>query len=136
MLITMPALLLLALGLDQIAHFRSPILGRAPVFEKFVPGGQPSHGKLLDMCRFLHAEETALLSPTRNAAGITTDRTLYTTTFPCNLCANKIVATGIKNVVFAEPYPMKDAMETLRKAGIVIRKSQGVKSSAFFRLYR
>ena len=34
-----------------------------------------------------------------------TDATLYSTTFPCHLCAKHIVAAGIDRVVFLEPYP-------------------------------
>ncbi len=30
---------------------------------------------------------------------------LFTTTFPCHMCAKHIVAAGIKKVVFLEPYP-------------------------------
>jgi hypothetical protein len=30
---------------------------------------------------------------------------LYCTTFPCHMCAKHIVASGISNVVFLEPYP-------------------------------
>jgi len=31
--------------------------------------------------------------------------TLYATTFPCHDCARHIVASGITNVVYVEPYP-------------------------------
>jgi cytidine deaminase len=33
------------------------------------------------------------------------DGTLYTTTFPCHLCARHIVAAGIRRVVYVHPYP-------------------------------
>jgi deoxycytidylate deaminase len=108
----------------------------ANVYEEFVPGAQPAMGKLLDMCRSLHAEEKALLGLTCDASGIPANGTLFTTTFPCNLCANKIVAAGIKKVVFAEPYPMPEAMAVLQNSGVELINFQGVKSSAYFRLYR
>jgi cytidine deaminase len=31
--------------------------------------------------------------------------TLYTTTYPCHICARHIVAAGITRVVYVEPYP-------------------------------
>jgi len=106
------------------------------IFSTYVPGGKDSPGKLLDMCRALHAEEMALLQLAKISRVTNENLILYCTTQPCNLCANKIVAAGIKNVVYAEPYSMKDAEDILKKGGVETRRFQGVKSSAFFRLYR
>jgi deoxycytidylate deaminase len=100
-----------------------------------LPGAGDATGKMLDMCKALHAEETALLGlhgVSKNGGG---ELILYTTTFPCNLCANKIVQAGIKSVVFAEPYTMKEAEEILRLGGVKTRMFEGVKSSAYFRIY-
>lgn len=62
---------------------------------------------LLDITEYgraVHAEMEALLSSARN--GISTiGTTLYTTTYPCHNCAKHIVASGIKNVTYIEPYP-------------------------------
>jgi len=88
------------------------------------------------MCRALHAEENAILYLARDGSGVPSNGTLYTTTFPCSLCANKIAAVGLKKVVFAEPYPMPEALEVLTQNQVEVVKFQGVKSSAFFRLYR
>ena len=93
-------------------------------------------GKLLDMCRALHAEENALLNLTKISRNNSSDLVLYTTTYPCNLCANKIVAAGIKKVMYSDPYPMEDAKKTLESGGVTVEKFQGIKSSAFFRLYK
>ena len=104
------------------------------VFHSFVPGAKGAHGKLMDMCRALHAEENAIISRPAafsNGEGLV----LYTTTFPCNLCANKIVAAGIKEVVYAEPYNMVEAEEILRNGGVAVRRFTGIKSTAYFRLY-
>lgn len=111
------------------------------VFRGVVPGADSRYGKLLDMCRALHGEENAILSLARNGIRLPPGCTLYTTTFPCTLCANKIRQLGIKRVVYAEPYPQKEAQDILEKGGdkgdkVDVVKFQGVKSSAFFRLYR
>jgi deoxycytidylate deaminase/dephospho-CoA kinase len=106
------------------------------IFDTYLPGGKDSPGKLLDMCRALHAEEMALLRLAKIGGGSNENRILYTTTQPCNLCANKIVASGIKNVVYAEPYSMKESEEILIKGNVNRIRFQGVKSSAYFKLYR
>ncbi len=103
------------------------------VFKKFLTS--VSAGKLLDMCRALHAEEHALLHLTKISGQNSDNLVLYTTTYPCNLCANKIVVAGIKKVVYADPYPMKEAKNILESGGVKTVKFQGIKSSAFFRLY-
>ncbi|EWS97870.1 cytidine deaminase [Pseudoalteromonas sp. SCSIO_11900] len=62
---------------------------------------------LLDITEYgraVHAEMEALLSSARN--GISTRGTnLYTTTYPCHNCAKHIVASGVKRVLYIEPYP-------------------------------
>lgn len=58
--------------------------------------------------RAVHAEMEALSSCARR--GISTSlQTLYTTTFPCHNCARHIVGSGIKKVVYIEPYPKSKA---------------------------
>ncbi len=100
-----------------------------------LPGTGEESGRLLDMCRALHAEENAILGLAGVAKSGNGNLVLYTTTFPCNLCANKVVEAGIKLVVYTDPYPMKEAKEILDRGGVEIRKFQGVKSSAYFRIY-
>ena len=106
------------------------------IFSLFIPGSGSNKGKLLDVCRSLHAEENAIISLAPTGSVLNEDAVLYTTTFPCNLCANKIAEMGIHRVVFAEPYPMLAAYEILRQRGVEVEKFEGVKSSAFFRLYK
>ena len=106
------------------------------VFSHYLPGGKTSPGKLLDMCRALHAEEMALLRLAKTGRGSNDNLLLYSTTQPCNLCANKIVASGIKHVVFAEPYSMKESEDIFQEGNVTTERFQGVKSSAYFKLYR
>lgn len=88
------------------------------------------------MCRALHAEENALLNLVKTGYKSKRDLTLYCTTQPCNLCANKIVASGIRNLVFDEPYLMKESMEILKNGGVNITRFEGIKSTAYFKLYQ
>jgi deoxycytidylate deaminase/dephospho-CoA kinase len=106
------------------------------IFDEFLPGvAEEKTGKLLDLCRSLHAEENAILNLSRTGVRLPEKAVLYSTTFPCNLCANKIVAVGIRRVVYAEPYTMKEAEVIFEKRGVSLCRFEGVKSNAFFRLY-
>lgn len=68
---------------------------------------------LLDLTeygRVVHAEMNAICDASR--LGISTkDTTLYCTTFPCHNCTKHILASGIKRVVYLEPYPKSKAIE-------------------------
>ena len=65
---------------------------------------------LTEFGRIVHAEMDALLSCSRG--GIPTiDAVLYCTTFPCHNCAKHIIASGIKRVVYVEPYPKSRALD-------------------------
>lgn len=92
--------------------------------------------KILDYCRALHAEENAILTLARNGNSVPLDKcTLYTTTYPCRMCANKILSVGIGRVVYLEPYPQKEAETILGNADTNVEFFQGVTYRAFFRLY-
>ena len=94
-------------------------------------------GKGLDICRALHAEENAILQISYLGSGISLDgSTLYTTTFPCMLCAKKIIDVGIKKVVYIEPYPMREAYDMLNKARVILEQFEGVKAQSFFKLFK
>jgi deoxycytidylate deaminase len=60
--------------------------------------------------RSVHAELEALLACARSAQ-TARGGTLYCTTFPCHNCAKHIVASGLREVVFVEPYPKSRALE-------------------------
>lgn len=91
--------------------------------------------KNLDLCRAIHAEERAILRGTNIRRNSLEGAILYTTTFPCILCAKKIVEVGIKKVWYIDPYPFRDAKDLLLKAKVEISKFEGVKSRAYDRLY-
>ncbi|MGE0268059.1 MAG: anti-phage dCTP deaminase [Candidatus Omnitrophota bacterium] len=60
--------------------------------------------------RIVHAEMDALLTCSR--IGVSPKGgTLYTTTYPCHNCAKHIIASGIKRVVFIEPYQKSKAIQ-------------------------
>lgn len=58
----------------------------------------------IEYFRAVHAEMAAIVDSARRGVAIR-ECILFTTTFPCHDCAKHIVASGIKRVVFVEPYP-------------------------------
>jgi len=65
---------------------------------------------LVEFSRALHAEADALLSLARAGGPSCDGASLYVNVFPCHLCTRQIIAAGIKEVVYIEPYPKSMAM--------------------------
>lgn len=91
--------------------------------------------KLLEQCRVLHGEESAILNLVGRGVDLS-DSTMYVTTFPCNLCANKIVQAQISKVVYFEPYPVIEAKEIFKEAHVETEPFEGVTFRAFFKFYQ
>ena len=94
-----------------------------------------SNVKLLELCRSLHAEESAILNLVDRGTDLN-ETTMYVTKFPCNLCANKIVQLGIKNVIYFEPYPVQEEKEIFKEANVIATPFEGVTFRAFFKFYQ
>lgn len=69
-----------------------------------------SLSNLTEYGRPVHAEMAAITSCARNGIA-TKDATLYCSTFPCHNCAKHIISSGIKKVVYIEPYPKSRTLE-------------------------
>jgi deoxycytidylate deaminase len=66
-------------------------------------------GGLLEFSRAVHAEMDALLSAARKGVSLVGCR-IFVTTYPCHYCARHIVAAGIDEVQYIEPYPKSQAL--------------------------
>jgi deoxycytidylate deaminase len=66
---------------------------------------------LIEFSRAIHAEMDALIAIAREGTHNTKDASLYCTTYPCHSCARHIVAAGIREVVYIEPYDKSLAIE-------------------------
>jgi deoxycytidylate deaminase len=64
----------------------------------------------LEYGRTIHAEMSAISDAARLGRALK-DTVLYCTTFPCHMCTKHIVAAGISQVVYLEPYPKSLASE-------------------------
>ncbi len=81
-----------------------------------IPSGQRH-----ELCRALHAEQNALIQA--SLYGISTKgSTLYASNQPCVICAKMLINAGIKEIVVAQGYPDKMAMDFLKEAKIKVRR--------------
>lgn len=84
-------------------------------------------------CTAIHAEVRAI----RAAGDVSLSGTrLYTTTFPCFLCAEEIIQSGIEEVVYVEAYPDAKSSKLLAETKVATVRFEGVKSQAFDRFFR
>jgi deoxycytidylate deaminase len=82
--------------------------------------------QLIEYSRAVHAEMDAITSVARTHKPGILGATLYVTTFPCHSCARHIVASGIKKVLFIEPYPKSLATEL---HGDAVSEDEGAEKS-------
>lgn len=92
--------------------------------------------------RMVHAEMAALLDAAKR--GVSTEgQRLFTTTFPCHNCAKHIIAAGISEVVYIDPYPKSlafrlhsDALSPRKERGhVVVRPFSGVAPRQYMQLF-
>lgn len=81
--------------------------------------------------RVVHAEMEALLACARSNVSCV-GATMYCSTFPCHNCAKHIIAAGIEQVIYIEPYPKSKALE-FHDDAITIEKTDGVNKRVRFK---
>ncbi|WP_380785052.1 hypothetical protein [Sphingomonas sp. R86521] len=86
-------------------------------------------GQLIEFSRAVHAEMDALLSAAREGVSTVGSR-LFVTTYPCHNCARHIVAAGVDEVQFIEPY-LKSRALPLHGDSITSDKIGWIPPSAF-----
>ncbi len=60
--------------------------------------------ELIEFSRSVHAEMLAIIQGCQKAGAKIRNGKLYCTTYPCHNCARHIIASGIKDVYYIEPY--------------------------------
>lgn len=70
---------------------------------------------LIEFGRVVHAEMTALTYAARTGRAVGGAR-MFSTTFPCHMCARHIIAAGIQQVTYIEPYPKSLAQDLYPEA--------------------
>jgi len=74
-----------------------------------------------ELCRGVHAEQNAVTQAAY--FGISVDgATIYTTTYPCSMCAKILINAGIKEIVYSEGYADDLSKDLLEEVGMIIRE--------------
>ena len=115
---------------------------RARAFEMLRKDSQLK--SLIEFSRAVHAEMHALLTAGETKGGQIRNGKLFVTTYPCHSCARHLVAAGVKEVYFLEPY-RKSLATRLHSDSITERESDdskvrlmpfdGVAPSRFLRFF-
>lgn len=100
---------------------------------------------LIEFSRSIHAEMHALLTALKVSGARVQDGMLFVTTYPCHSCARHIVASGIREVFYIEPYK-KSLATKLHDDAVSERESEinkvrvlpydGVAPSKYLALFR
>ena len=84
--------------------------------DKKIPSGQKQ-----ELCYAVHSEVNAILQAACH--GISTlGTTLYTSTFPCSICARILINAGIEKIVYTDEYTDPFAKELLEEAEIKMER--------------
>ncbi len=74
-----------------------------------------------ELCRGVHAEQNAVAQAAYFGISIK-DAAIYTTTFPCSMCAKILINAGIAEVVYSESYVDDLSKNLFAETNIVLRK--------------
>jgi len=77
-------------------------------------------GERHELCRGLHAEQNAIIQAAVHGVAIE-GSVLYSTHYPCAVCAKMLVNAGVTSFVLASDYPDDLAKEIFAEAEILIR---------------
>jgi dCMP deaminase len=78
-------------------------------------------GERQELCRALHAEQNAVIQAAKYGIPIE-GSTIYTTTYPCVICAKILIASNIKRIVYKGAYPDELSKTFLNDSTIIIDK--------------
>lgn len=79
------------------------------------------HGERHELCRGLHAEQNAVIQAAVFGVSLK-DSTVYSTHYPCSICAKMLINTGIKEIVYDKDYEDELAKQILSESNIIVKK--------------
>ncbi|WP_442782811.1 anti-phage dCTP deaminase [Collimonas fungivorans] len=100
---------------------------------------------LIEFSRSIHAEMHAILRSLQFNGNLVVGGRIYVTTYPCHSCARHIIAAGIKEVIFIEPYRKSlaiklhdDAISEDENAQnkVILRQYDGVAPRRFMSIFK
>ena len=74
-----------------------------------------------ELCRGVHAEQNAVTQAAYFGVSVN-GASIYTTTYPCSMCAKILINAGIKEIVYSEGYADDLSKKLLDEANITIRE--------------
>ena len=74
-----------------------------------------------ELCRGVHAEQNAVIQAAYFGISIK-DSTVYTTTFPCSMCAKILINAGVQEIVYSESYVDDLSKKLFDETNVIIRK--------------
>lgn len=87
----------------------------------------------LDFHPCTHAEISAILDAAKQGVSIR-NATLYSTTYPCHICAKDIITAGINRVVYLEAYPKSKNKELYPK--LIVDGHEEIKRKINFEFFK
>jgi len=74
-----------------------------------------------ELCRGVHAEQNAVIQAAYFGVSIK-EATIYTTNYPCVLCAKIIVNAGIREVIYKDEYIDELSRDILNESKVSVRR--------------
>ena len=74
-----------------------------------------------ELCRGVHAEQNAITQAAYLGTSVA-NATIYTTTFPCSMCAKILINAGITEVVYADGYVDDLSKKLFAETNIKVRE--------------
>ncbi|MBI0584808.1 MAG: cytidine/deoxycytidylate deaminase family protein [Methanomassiliicoccus sp.] len=81
-----------------------------------------------ELCRGVHAEQNAVIQAAYFGVSIK-ESTIYTTAFPCVMCAKILVNAGIREIVYKDDYIDDLSGKVLEESGVIVRKYRPIKAA-------
>jgi dCMP deaminase len=77
-----------------------------------------------ELCRGVHAEQNAVIQAAYFGVSIK-DASIYTTNFPCVLCAKILLNAGLSEIIYKDEYVDELSENMLAEAKVIIRRYVG-----------
>jgi dCMP deaminase len=81
-------------------------------------------GKMHELCRAVHAEQNAIVQAAVFGISVA-GATLYSTTFPCVICAKMLINSGVREIIFLGDYEDGLSRGMLKEGGVKVRRFRG-----------
>ena len=75
-----------------------------------------------ELCRGVHAEQNAIVQAAYFGGISVNGATIYTTTYPCSMCAKILINAGIKEVVYSEGYVDDLSHKLFEETNVIVRE--------------